>query len=203
MSQKKYAMSFTTGGLFYSESLLLFELYFQINDWNEVSIKAFETNILQTRVESTAKRVLREIVSRLKMLKEDEVLLFQNGSSQEQKYLLWLGVCRKYIFIHDFAAEVIRERYLTLKLDLPSDEFEVFYNAKAEWHVELESLTENTRNKLRTVLYRMLREAEIIDENNLIMPAILTGELIRTIAKHDANDLAVFPISDSDLQRAM
>lgn len=203
MNQKKYAMSFTTGGLFYSESLLLFELYFQINDWNEVSIKAFETNILQTRVESTAKRVLREIVSRLKMLKEDEVLLFQNGSSQEQKYLLWLGVCRKYIFIHDFAAEVIRERYLTLKLDLPSDEFEVFYNAKAQWHVELEGLTENTRNKLRTVLYRMLREADIIDGNNLIMPAMLTEELIRTIAKHDANDLAVFPISDSDLQRAM
>ncbi len=203
MDYPKYAMSFTTGGLFYNESLLLTDLYFQVKNWGEVSIKAFESNILQTRVESTAKRVLREIIQRLKTLNKDELHLLKNGSPHEQKYLLWLGICRKYLFIHEFASEVIRERYLTLKHDLPNEEFEIFYNAKEQWHEELEKITEGSRYKQRTVLYKMLREAEIIDTNKLILPAMLTDELISTIAKHDANDLMIFPISDIDLQRAV
>jgi len=194
-------MSFTTGGLFSTESLSLLDLY--RGDWDEVSRKALEHNALQSRVVSTAKRIIREIVGRLKMLTDEELTLLKEGSSSEQKYLLWLGICRRYRFIAEFASEVVRERYLTLKQDLPAEEFTVFFNTKEEWHPELEKIADSTRNKLRTVLYRMLREADIIDGNNLILPAMLTEELIRTIAKHDANDLTVFPVSDSDLQRAM
>ncbi len=201
MNQIKYAMSFTTGGLFYTESLSLLDLY--SGDWDDVSRRALEQNTLQSRVVSTAKRIIREIVGRLKMLTDEELTLLKEGSSSEQKYLLWLGICRRYRFIAEFASEVVRERYLTLKHDLPAEEFEVFFNTKEEWHAELEKIADSTRNKLRTVLYRMLREADIIDGNNLIMPAMLTEELIRTIAKHDANDLSVFPISDSDLQRVI
>jgi hypothetical protein len=201
MNQTKYAMSFTTGGLFYVESLSLLDLYH--GDWDDVSRKALEQNTIQSRVVSTAKRVLREIISRLKTLTGEELELLRQGSANEQKYLLWLGVCRRYLFICEFASEVIRERYLTLKHDLPAEEFEIFYNAKEQWHEELEKIAVSTRNKLRTVLYRILREAEIIDANNLILPAMLTDELINTIAKHNANDLMIFPISDIDLQRAV
>lgn len=203
MSSNRYLMSFTTGGLFYSESLLLFDLYIVAGTWDDVYVQALEANTLQTRVVSTAKRVLREIISRLRTLTKDELELLQQGSVSEQKYILWLGVCRRYAFIHDFASEVIRERYLTLKHDLPNEEFEVFYNAKEQWHEELEKIAESSRYKQRTVLFKILREAEIIDSNKLILPAMLTGELITTIAKHDVNDLAIFPISDIDLQRAV
>lgn len=201
MNQTKYLMSFTTGGLFYSESLLLLDLY--SGNWDDVYDQALEKNTLQTRVVSTAKRVLKEIISRLRTFTKEELELLQQGSASEQKYLLWLGACRRYEFIYEFAAEVIRERYLTLKHDLPNEEFEIFYNAKEQWHEELEKIAESTRNKLRTVLYRILREAEIIDSNKLILPALLTDELITVIAKHDANDLVIFPISDIDLQRAV
>ena len=201
MNQRKYLMSFTTGGLFYTESLLLLDLY--IGNWDNVYNQALKNNTLQTRVISTAKRVLREIIGRLRTFTGEELELLEKGSVSEQKYLLWLGVCRRYAFIYDFAIEVIRERYLTLKHDLPVDEFEIFFNNKEEWHEELEKIADSTRNKLRTVLYRILREADIIDSNKFILPAMLTDELILTIAKHDANDLMIFPISDIDLQRAV
>lgn len=197
----KYLMSFTTGGLFYSESLLILELY--SGDWSDVFTQALEENTLQTRVVSTAKRVLREIIGRLSKLNSEELDLLQGGTSSEQKYLLWLAVCRRYLFIHEFAVEVIRERYLTLKHDLPKEEFEIFYNAKEQWHEELERLAKSTRNKLRTVLYKMLREAEIIGINNIILPAMLTDELITTIAKYNAKDLSIYPISDMDLQKVV
>lgn len=201
MSQKKYTMSFTTGGLFYSESLLLLSLF--NGDWDDVYTQALKRNTLQARVVSTAKRVLREIINRLRTLTDEELQLLQNGSSAEQRYLLWLGVCRRYAFIHEYASEVIRERYLTLKHDLPAEEFETFYNAKAQWHEELEKIAESTRKKLRNVLYKMLKEAEIIDANQLILSAMLSDELISTIAKHDTNNLTIYPVSDIDIQKMM
>jgi hypothetical protein len=201
MNQIKYLMSFTTGGLFYTESLSLLDLY--QGDWVRVYAQALEKNTLQTRVESTAKRVLREIIGRLKTLTDEELELLGVGSAGEQKYLLWLGVCRRYVFIHEFASEVIRERYLTLKHDVPAEEFEIFFNAKERWHEELEKIAVSTKDKLRTVLYKILRDAEIVDANKLILPAMLTDELIRVVAKHDVNDLMIFPVSDTDLQRAM
>jgi hypothetical protein len=194
-------MSFTTGGLFYSESLLLLDTYMKVSNWDDTYQIALDQNILQSRVVSTAKRVLREIIERLSRLNSEELTLLKEGMESEQKYLLWLAVCRRYLFIHEFAVEVVRERYLTLKLDLPKEEFESFYNAKEEWYEELEKITESSRNKLRTVLYKMLREAEIIDSNKIILPAMLTDELISVIAKHNRNDLLIFPISDIDLQK--
>jgi len=203
MNQKKYLMSFMLGGLYHSESLLLLELYNRASNWDEVYQQALDKNTLQTRVVSTAKRVLKEIINRLKTLTEKELYLLDSGSASEQKYLLWLGTCRRYTFLHDFAVEVIRERYLTLKYDLPVEEYESFFNSKEQWHEELEKITEGSRYKQRTVVFKILREADIIDTNKLILPALLSDELISTIAKKDANDLNIFPVSDIDLQRAV
>ncbi len=201
MPLEKYLMSFTTGGLFYTESLLLLDLYSHLKNWNEVYQHALDTNILQTRTISTAKRRLKEIINRLKTLMTDELDLLRNGSPSEQRHILWLSICKRYLFIREFATEVIRERYLTLKYDLPTEEFEIFYNAKAQWHEELDNIAESTRKKLRNVLFKMLKEAELIDANNLILPTILSKELVETAAKTDLHILEVFPISDIDLQR--
>jgi len=203
MNQKKYLMSFTTGGLFHSESLLLLEIYMQMLNWDEVYKQALDSNALQTRVVSTAKRVLKEIINRLKALTNDELHLLNSGSLSEQKYLLWLSTCRRYSFLHDFATEVIRERYLTLKYDLPIEEYESFFSSKEQWHEELEKITDGSRYKQRTVVFKMLRESDIIDSNKLILPAMLTDELINTIAKKNIDDLTIFPVSDTDIQRAV
>jgi hypothetical protein len=201
MKQKKYLMSFTTGGLFYVESLLLLELYIKLQDWNDVYIYALDKNTLQTRVVNSAKRIVKEIINRLKTLSKNELLLLYKGSISDQKYLLWLSVCRRFIFIKEFAIEVIRERYLTLKYDLPVEEYEAFFNLKAQWYEELEKITDSSRYKQRTVVYKILREADIIDKNKFILPAMLSDELIITIAQTNKDDLTIFPISDLDLER--
>jgi len=203
MKQKKYLMSFTTGGLFYVESLLLLELYIKLQDWNDVYIYALDKNTLQTRVVNSAKRIVKEIINRLKTLSKNELLLLYKGSISDQKYILWLSVCRRYIFIKEFAIEVIRERYLTLKYDLPVEEYEAFFNLKAQWYEELEKITDSSRYKQRTVVYKILREADIIDKNKFILPAMLSDELIKTIAQTNKDDLTIFPISDLDLQRVI
>ncbi len=202
MSQQKYSMSFTTGNLFQRESVQLAQLYLELNDWRAVRATVLSQNLLQARTESTARRLYNEIVSRLKTLSNIELTYLLRASGQEVGYLLWLAVCRRYQFIAEFAVEVLRERYLTLKIDLPPAEFESFFDRKAEWHSELERIRPSTRIKLRQVVFHILREAGLLTRDNTILAAMLSTELVSVIEQEDHRDLFCFPIFEPDPRRA-
>ena len=193
-------MSFTPGALFHQESLKLASLYFDVMNWAETRAIAVEKNLLQTRTTNSAKRITREICSRLKHLNGDELMIFQDGSSLEQTQMLWLAICRRYAFIYDFAVEVIREKFLTFQHDLLPSDYDAFFNAKAVWHEELEQITVSTRAKLKQVVFRMLREANFINAHGVISPVILSERVVKTIGTHNKKDLAIFPVNETDLK---
>lgn len=195
-----YHMSFSTGGLFHQESVQLATLYRDLGDWQAVHDRVIAENILQTRTVSTLKRVYREIVSRLKSLTSTELAFLLEGSHQEQAYLLWLAVCRRYSFIADFAVEVLRERYITLKNDVTYDDFDAFFNQKSEWHPELDNISRATRSKLRQVLFRILREADLLSANNTINAALLSPRLLEVILQAGRREVVYFPVFESDLK---
>ena len=196
MKNERYSMSFTTGSLFHHESVRLVVLFLELNDWNAVRDKVLSENILQARTLNTSKRVCREVISRLKTLDHREIDLLIHGSAHEQAYLLWIAVCRRYKFIADFAVEIIRERYIGLKTDLPYDDFDSFFNRKAEWHPELDEIKPSTRSKLRQILFKMLREADILTANDTINAAMLSPRLMEAIS---SQDVLFFPVLESDL----
>jgi len=193
-------MSFTTGGLFLHESVKLAVLYLELEDWNSVRKRAVAENLLQTRTVATLKRVCREVISRLKTLSPVELELVTDGGHQEQAYLLWLAVCRRYTFIADFAVEVLRERYITLKTVVSYEDYDSFFNQKSEWHSELDEIRPTTRNKLRQVLFKMLREADLLANDNMINAAMLSPRLRDVIYVGRKRDILYFPIFDSDLK---
>ncbi len=186
-------MSFTTGGLFHHESVQLAMLYLELEDWHAVREKVIAENILQSRTVNTLKRVCREIISRLKTLSPDELHFFAEATHQEQIHLLWLAICRRYIFISDFAIEVLREHSITMNTDLTYEDFDAFFNRKSEWYEEIEKIRPTTRKKLRQVLFKMLREADFLTANNTINPALLSPELLEMIRKNNGTDLLIFP----------
>lgn len=200
MSNDRYSMSFTTGSLFHRESVKLAKLYLDLGDWNSVRNKVIAENLLQTRTLNTLKRVCREVVSRLKTLSSGELEFLIEGSHQEQAYLLWLAVCRRYRFIADFAIEVLRERYITLKTDLTHEDFDSFFNRKSEWHSELDEISPATRNKLRQVLFKILRQTDLLTANNMINAAMLSPRLLDVIPKINHRDVLYFPVFESDLK---
>ena len=193
MKNERYSMAFTTGGLFHRESVKLAVLYLELKEWDSVRNKVFSENLLQSRTLNSLTRVSREIISRLKTLEAGELDLLISGSTQEQKYLLWLAVCRRYSFIADFAKEVIRERYISLKSDLHYEEFDYFFNKKSEWHPELEKITPTTRNKLRQVLFKILREAEFLTIDHTINGSMLSKRLLDAISQERRKDVLIFP----------
>ena len=192
-------MSFTTGGLFYNESLLIVDEYFATIDWELTRKSVFEKNSIQARTESSIKRRVREICSRLELLSEQQLVLIKNGSRQEQQYLLWVAVCKCYPFIRDFMIEIVREKYLRMDLHLQRQDYDFFFEEKAEWHEELERLRDSTRAKLRQVLFKTMREAEIISREDMIIPGLLTEQLTKVLAADNPSWLAMLPVSDMDI----
>jgi hypothetical protein len=200
MSTLKYTLSFTTGGLFHRESVTLAMLFFKLNDWDTVRGQVLSENLLQSRTLNTSKRQCREIISRLKTLGSKELDLLISGSTQEQADLLWLAVCRRYRFIAEFAIEVLRERFITLKPDLTHEDFDSFFNRKSEWHSELDKISTTTRHKLRQVLFRILREANLLIAYNTINSVMLSPRLLALIAENNRHDIVYFPVFESDLK---
>lgn len=194
MRSDKYRMSFTSGGLFHTESAKLISLFFHLKEWSDVRDKVVTDNLLQTKTVSASKRLSREIVLRLQHLSMKELDYFIEAQPKDQCYILWISVCRCYNFIGDFSIEVLRERYLALKMDLPHNEFDIFFNKKAEWHSEIDKIKLSTKQKLRQVLFRMLREADLLEGNGIIKPAILSPRFLEIIQHKNQQDILYFPI---------
>ncbi|WP_228024832.1 DUF1819 family protein [cf. Phormidesmis sp. LEGE 11477] len=203
-------MSFTTGSLFHQESITVAELFLKLQDWRAVREAVLADNLLQFKTVNTQKRVYREITSRLKTLCVSEALPMENralkllvqGTVQEQKQILWLAVCRRYRFIAEFARDVLRERYLNFQRVIAHEDFDIFFNHKADWHDELDRIANATRVKARQILFKMLKEADFLAFDNVINPTLLSARLIEVIASQRKDDILFFPVSPVDVRLA-
>lgn len=200
MTEQKLSMSFTSGTLLYHESITVAGLYAELGDWAAVREAVVAENRLQTRTLNTSKRLCREIASRLRLLTAQELALLRQSSRSEQNYLLWLAICKRYRFIYEFAAEVLREKFLRLDMTLDHADYDVFFNKMAEWHSEMEQIAPATRKKQRQFIFKMMREADLLTDDGRILPALFTPDLIEAIRADDPAHFAVFPISAQDIK---
>lgn len=199
MNNHKYSMSFTAGGLLHSESIIVAELYLRLSDWDTVKAKVIAENTLQSRAVSTLKRLSSEVISRLQKLTDEQIEQLVTSNSDEQAYILWLACCRRYQFVADFAVEVLRERFIMFKTELHYADFDIFFNRKCDWHDELENLTATTKQKVRQVLFKMLREVKLLDDKNTIQATIMSPELLAMLKRQNGSELMYFTVFEDAL----
>lgn len=189
-----YKMSFVTGGLFLNESIEVARLHTPAESWEDTIRRALEMGVSSLPKAASRRRTLREIVNRISTLDDDELTyLVEDADRQDQQALLWLAACRAYRFVREFAAEVIHERFLSFKLDLPLETFDVLFEAKAEWDEGLNGISGTTRAKLRQVLFRMMREANVITTDGRILATFVSPQLKAMLARNCPDDLDLFP----------
>jgi hypothetical protein len=135
------------------------------------------------------------------MFSERELHLFRTSTDQDQRHLLWLAICRRYAFIAEFYVQVVHERYLCLKETVGTDEFNLFWNQKAMEHNELEQISEGTREKLRSVVFKMMREAGLITKDNHINTIVLSPLVLNTIQMNNPDELHWFTTIDDTGRR--
>lgn len=191
--EQTYLMSFGTGGLYINESVAVARLHAVGSDWEATVTAAQEKGTFPVRKVSSARRSIREIVNRLKRLSSDELALLIDGERSEQAALLWLAACRAYRFIAEFALEILGDRFYSLRTTLTYDDFDTFLSAKEEWSPKLAALSVSTRAKLRAVLFRLMREAELLSQDNRIQEAMLSPRVLTVIEAGNPDELRYFP----------
>ena len=196
MTDQPYKLSFTAGSLLHKDSVLLAKSLLRIGNWEDTRKQAIANNLLQSRTVSTAIRTIREVGHRLQTLSTPELELLVNGSSDEQAQILWIAICRYYRLIAEFASDVVREKFLSMSYQLEEEDFDFFFNKKAELYDELEETQQVTRNKLKQVVFRMLREAGLISDDRRILPTILSSQIKKLIAYQGRQAFLIFPIFD-------
>lgn len=198
--QDEYLMSFGMGGLFINESVAVARLHAPGESWDATAATAQQSGAFPVRKESSARRSIREIVNRLKWLSDEELVLLIQGERGEQAAMLWLATCRAYKFIAEFATEVLNERFISLRTELTYDDFDAFLAAKEEWSPKLAGLSRSTKAKLRAVLFRLMREAEILSPDDRILGAMLSPRVLNTFHAGNPDELRFFPGAERQLR---
>lgn len=192
VSTSQYSLSFTTGAALIRESIVVAGLYLELRDWSAVRCKVLLENAFQSRTESTLKKLYGEVSRRLKLLTDDQLRLLATGSEAQAKALVWLAICRHYKFFYDFTIEVIVPHYEAARFLLTHDDYDAFFNAKAEWHDNLDSASRQTKSKARQVFFKMIKECGLIDHSNELQPQKIDKKLIK-ILQASSNELRLYP----------
>lgn len=191
---QKYRMSFSTGGLFVNESIELARHFKTGETWAASRERLLNEDIARLPKLASQTRSLREVFDRVAHLSNEErAYLVEDADRQQQQAVVWLAVCRTYRFIQEFAVEVVQDRYQSLRLNLGHETFDRYLAEKAEWDEHLAQLLPSTCAKLRQVLFRMMREGGILNNDNKIQAMQLSPQLKALIQGADPNELQIFP----------
>ena len=192
----RYRLSFISGGMFIRESTQAFHIYARTQDWDHVQAHLIDEQVISYKTLSSAKRLSYELVLRLRSLEPYEAEFALDADFEERRALLWIAICRTYQVIPDFVKTVLTERLLALRTDLSPQDFEQFLEGRALMHSEIDGLALSTRNKLRTVLYRMLGEAGFYDKNEGLKATYVPASVRRLIDANIPSEIRYFPGHD-------
>ena len=187
----KYRLSFGTGNAYINECNLILKKYLENKDWEGTEKYTIENNILQTNTLSSAKRIFRETSLRLKSLSHQEQEFFIRSNYLDQSILIWIAICRTYKFIGDFASTIIIEKFNSYQLEMEYSDFNYFFENQQFFHEELRTLKDSTRKKLRQVIFRIMKDLNIISKNKEITPLLPSIEL-KEVTKSTRKDLKLF-----------
>ena len=187
----KYRLSFGTGNAYINESNLILKKYLENKDWKETEKYSIENNILQTNTLSSSKRIFREISLRLKSLSQQEQEFFIRSNYLDQSILIWISICRTYKFIGDFSSMIISEKFNSYQLEIEYSDFNYFLEKQKVFHEELRTLKDSTRKKLRQVIFRIMKDLNLISKNKKITPLLPSLEL-KKASKLTRKDLKLF-----------
>ncbi|MDW7656804.1 MAG: DUF1819 family protein [Bacillota bacterium] len=176
MAQNPYSLSFTTGTLMLTESVLLTELYIELGSWQRVREKVKQNNLLQGKTMKSTMTLMSEIISRLRFLSDEQLRRLTQAPEKDQKYILWLALCRRYQYIADFTVEVMGAAVRTPDKTVTRPDYQAFFDQKAVFYPRLQNLAESTQKTVANFIFRMAMQAGIMDGDGRLLPVIVLPE---------------------------
>lgn len=173
---KKYRIGIVRPALLH-ETVLVARCFRELRDWKLVQQQIRETNLLQCRTERSSEIMCKEITRRLSLLSSAQIELMADDESRNVKQLVWIAICKQYPLVKDFTIEVLVEAHATHRFEISYDDYRYFFNAKADWHPNLESVSDKSRSNARQTLFHIMRQCELISDTNQLIPQMLSSAL--------------------------
>lgn len=187
----RLSLSYTAAGIRRAETVALAKAYAELRDWSAVRKSSVDDDLLMIKQESSRKRVTGELVKRLRNLTPAELAaLAEPQSASLASALCWLAICRTYEFVRGFTVNVVGERWNEGVRTLPPGAYEVYVVEESAVHPELEALSDQTKARLRSQLFTMMREMGFLDKSQEMHPYLLPQGASSLI---DEEDLVIFP----------
>ena len=191
-NQKRFSLTF--GGLFHEESVWIAELLNNGVSLSNAKVRAAEDGIFSFPRRSSQMRGSMEVGMRLTYLADDELdFLVHTDRATDARALLWIACCRAYVLLREFTEEVtvpVSQRSNAVLEPLVFDEF---IRLKSDWCVELSALSTSTKNKIRQVSFKIMREVGFLTKNNHIQPLHISDELKQIIVRRQKGELELVP----------
>ena len=200
---RKYTLGFTGASLRPELARIIAEDYLLTNDWAETRRRVLENNSLQARTRKSASRLEGELRQRLETLTGPQIELLARGNADDAAALSWLATCKYVPYLFEFAAEVLRDKLAGHDPALRLSDYETYAEHKALLHPELIRLKEGSRQKLREVLLRMLRQSGLLVRGSglgTIQRPVLSPAVTTAIASDNPRWLTCFLVPDSEIE---
>jgi len=198
----KYSFSFTGASALITETLVIAEEYYKLNDWNAVQVFLLDNNHLNKVKQGTFKREFSEIKKRLSLLTPDQIQLMIKGSYEEAKSMILLSLVKAYPFVNDFIVEVLLNKYLLFDRTLLDSDYKRFVDSKSFQHPELERITEIMSKKVKQVVFKLLEQVGLVTniKNGILLKPFLSSQVVRVIIEDDPAYLSTFLCSSEEIK---
>lgn len=183
-TKSPYSAAFTAGGILYREFNAVLPLIIQKNKVELLNKEKLENKYLSINSEASRKRVLQEIIKRVQLVNEDFWHLYNNMAPDQQRLMLFFLCLDAYTIIKVFHFEVTLPKWRALNRTVDLFEYKMKLDEIAASDDEVDSWTDNTKQKVLTVSIRMLNEAGFVLHNQLVKP-VLSPELASYIIQKE------------------
>jgi hypothetical protein len=171
---KSYKIGFARPALL-QETVLIAQAFCDLQDWKAVESAVKKENLLQSRTVRSGEIMFSEIHKRLGLLTEEQLEVIAEDYSQDVSQLVWIALCKQYPFIGDFTIEVLVPAHISCRSSIGHDDYGYFFNKKAEWHSELDKVTDKTRSNARQALFQMMRQCNLLSDSNELIPQLMSS----------------------------
>jgi hypothetical protein len=166
LKPNEYLISFTAGGLLAEETRSV------IAYLNDVQIAILPSEIkqnkhLKTNSQASRQRVVQELKKRYHVVGQATFDLFQESDIQQQNILIFYSCTKIYTILFDFMFGPLTDKWLTRDLQVNKADVMHFLDLQSNSHPEIERWTETTREKVTTVMIRMLKEVGLLQRGEL------------------------------------
>ena len=183
----RYKADLTAGALKVPESRLIASLLLEQVDRQGWQKAIVDQNVLQTRSQATAIRLMRLIKGRLQAMEAELWKLVRDGTGLVATHAVLAAAVKHSLLLGDFLDLVVREQYRVFRPALTYQLWDEYLDGCRERDPDMPVWNESTKKRLRSSIFQSLAQAGYLEDTCSLMlqPVHIATPVLRYLQKHD------------------